>query len=167
MSSARSRIAAVSDHLLRQDNKVIIANRFRPKLPFGLNVSFTPLNPLTFLLKCASIKPNHIAIECADTGRRWTFEVSLTGILRNPLINLVFSLSFPAQKSDIKTVHWLDIGMGNESQSSSLRCSITRVAIGRQGVRLFPQYAFLRRSDTRHRGGGSYHYSCQYTTNAR
>ncbi|GAA6004491.1 hypothetical protein JCM10207_000751 [Rhodosporidiobolus poonsookiae] len=48
------------------------STRFRPALPAGLAVNHTPLNPLSFLLKTATIRPAHPAIEYRSL--RWSYE---------------------------------------------------------------------------------------------
>ena len=65
------RLTAINSQLAAES---VLATRFRPKLSSDLPVSFTPLNPITFLLKAASIRPNHIAISHPETGRSWTYE---------------------------------------------------------------------------------------------
>ncbi|GAA6058741.1 hypothetical protein JCM10212_003429 [Sporobolomyces blumeae] len=47
--------------------------RFRPALPAGLPVHWTPLNPISFLLKAASIRPDHPAIVHPARGVAWTY----------------------------------------------------------------------------------------------
>ncbi|GAA5827035.1 hypothetical protein JCM11251_002215 [Rhodosporidiobolus azoricus] len=42
---------------------------FRPRVPEGLPVNHTPLNPLSFLLKAAQIRPNHPAIVYPHPGQ--------------------------------------------------------------------------------------------------
>ncbi|KAM0755063.1 acetyl-CoA synthetase-like protein [Meredithblackwellia eburnea MCA 4105] len=46
---------------------------FRPRLPGGLSTSYTPLNPLTFLLKAANIRPDHPAIIHPEKNVQWTY----------------------------------------------------------------------------------------------
>lgn len=50
------------------------ATRFRPTLPAGLPVSVTPLNPISFLLKAASINPHKVALSHPETHRSWTYQ---------------------------------------------------------------------------------------------
>lgn len=48
--------------------------RFRPALPRGLAPNHSPLNPLYFLLKAASIRPHHVALKHPERRREWTYE---------------------------------------------------------------------------------------------
>jgi hypothetical protein len=50
-----------------------LATRFRPKLPPHLPASCTPLNPISFLLKAATIRPDHIALVHPEKRLQWTF----------------------------------------------------------------------------------------------
>ncbi|GAA5909022.1 uncharacterized protein JCM6883_002582 [Sporobolomyces salmoneus] len=54
--------------------------RFRPSLPPNLPINFTPLNPISFLLKAAQIRPDHVAIShparnLTYTYREWALRV--------------------------------------------------------------------------------------------
>lgn len=71
-STAAARTQQISAQLVPASN--VLATRFRPTLPAGLAVNFTPLNPVAFLLKAASIRPAHPGLEHPETGRSWTFE---------------------------------------------------------------------------------------------
>lgn len=67
------RLQQVSNHLSSSSSpKPVHAHRFRPALPKGLPVNHTPLNPVSFLLKAASIRPYHPAIVYGE--KIWTFE---------------------------------------------------------------------------------------------
>lgn len=46
---------------------------FRPKLKKGTPVHLTPLNPVSFLLRCAAIRPNHVGLTHPEKGLSWTF----------------------------------------------------------------------------------------------
>lgn len=76
MSQPSDRLAQVTHHLAPLPTKVL-ATSFRPLLPAGLSPSYTPLNPIAFLLKAASIRPNHIALRhptpARGAGRLWTY----------------------------------------------------------------------------------------------
>ena len=45
----------------------------RPLLAPSLSTSYTPLNPLAFLLKAASIRPSHVAISHPEANVQWTY----------------------------------------------------------------------------------------------
>lgn len=53
MSNPAKRLEAISNQLTATSSKPL-ATRFRPALPAGLHPAFTPLNPLTFLLKVSA-----------------------------------------------------------------------------------------------------------------
>lgn len=65
-SKPLQRLNQVASHLGKRDpsraDRPHHSARFRPILPSGLPVNFTPLNPLSFLLKAAAIRPDHTAI---------------------------------------------------------------------------------------------------------
>jgi hypothetical protein len=48
-------------------------NKFEPGLPAGLPVNHTPLNPVSFLLRSATIRPNRVALQHHDLGVQWTY----------------------------------------------------------------------------------------------
>lgn len=68
----KERLEQVSGHLTGSHK--VHGARFRPLLPAGLPAHFTPLNPVAFLLKAASIRPNHPAIVHPEKGLSWTYE---------------------------------------------------------------------------------------------
>lgn len=47
--------------------------KFAPGLPKGLNINQTPLNPLSFLLRSAYIRPQRIALKHPAIGVEWTY----------------------------------------------------------------------------------------------
>lgn len=72
-SNAQARLSQVSGHLSNSAEEQPLATRFRPALPPGLPVSYTPLNPVTFLLRAAQVRPNHTAIVHPEKGLSWTY----------------------------------------------------------------------------------------------
>ncbi|BGP28698.1 hypothetical protein JCM10296v2_000434 [Rhodotorula toruloides] len=70
------RLEQVANHLSASSSssspKPVHAHRFRLAIPKGLPVNHTPLNPVSFLLKAASIRPGHPAIVYGP--RVWNFE---------------------------------------------------------------------------------------------
>lgn len=70
-STPTARLGQVSGHLAASEQP--LATRFRPKLPPGLHPSFTPLNPVTFLLKAATIRPHHVALTHPEKGLSYTY----------------------------------------------------------------------------------------------
>ncbi|GAA5919156.1 hypothetical protein JCM1841_002476 [Sporobolomyces salmonicolor] len=50
------------------------ATRFRPALPAGLPIHWTPLSPISFLLKAAQIRPLHVALTHPRRGVEWTYQ---------------------------------------------------------------------------------------------
>ncbi|GAA6022650.1 hypothetical protein JCM11491_001152 [Sporobolomyces phaffii] len=81
VSQPVQRLEQVTSHLAARDsNSSPHASRFRPSLPDGLPINYTPLNPLGFLLKAASIRPDHVAIlhparDLEFTYREWALRV--------------------------------------------------------------------------------------------
>jgi hypothetical protein len=71
--SPATRLGQVTGHLTAQPRPKVLANSFRPKLPAGLPPSYTPLNPLSFLLKAASIRPDHPALLHPAKSLSYTF----------------------------------------------------------------------------------------------
>lgn len=47
--------------------------KFAAKLPKGLPVHITPLNPINFLLRSAFIRPHRIALKHPAIGVEWTY----------------------------------------------------------------------------------------------
>ncbi|BGP12613.1 hypothetical protein JCM10213_008749 [Rhodosporidiobolus nylandii] len=71
-SQAASRVSLVQQHLSPPSHiSPPPSTRFRPLLPPDLPVSHTPLNPLSFLLKAASIRPDHPALVYRE--KSWSF----------------------------------------------------------------------------------------------
>ncbi|GAA6052555.1 hypothetical protein NBRC10513_003352 [Rhodotorula toruloides] len=70
------RLSNIAGHLGASSStsspKPVHAHRFRPAIPKGLPVNHTPLNPVSFLLKAASIRPRYPAIVYGD--KVWNFE---------------------------------------------------------------------------------------------
>lgn len=48
-------------------------HRFQPALPAGLKVSHTPLNPVSFLLRSATVRPDRTAIIHPAKDASWTY----------------------------------------------------------------------------------------------
>ena len=55
--------------------------QFLPSLPKGLKVNHTPLNPVSFLLRSATIRPNRIAVQHPAKGVSWTYSEWSVGML--------------------------------------------------------------------------------------
>lgn len=49
------------------------ALKFQAKLPKGLPVHITPLNPVNFLLRSAFIRPHRVALKHPAIGVEWTY----------------------------------------------------------------------------------------------
>ncbi|GAA6039030.1 hypothetical protein JCM8097_000162 [Rhodosporidiobolus ruineniae] len=84
-TQAAERLSQVQQQLAhssppRPDN----SSRFRPALPACLPVSYTPLNPLSFLLKAASIRPSHPALVYhhphLDRAFEWSYSAWATRV---------------------------------------------------------------------------------------
>lgn len=73
-ASAASRLQHISKQL---DGKKTFFNpnrlKFTAALPKGLAVNNTPLNPLSFLLRSAYIRPQRIAMKHPAIGGEWTY----------------------------------------------------------------------------------------------
>ncbi|GAA5961273.1 hypothetical protein JCM3765_002894 [Sporobolomyces pararoseus] len=74
------RLNQVASHLEPSPASPPHFQRFRPSLPPNLPINYTPLNPLSFLLKAASIRPDHTAIlhparNLKFTYREWALRV--------------------------------------------------------------------------------------------
>ncbi|GAA5848375.1 hypothetical protein JCM3766R1_002327 [Sporobolomyces carnicolor] len=67
------RLAQVQSHLEVRSQAPPHSARFVPALPKGLAVNFTPLNPVSFLLKAALIRPDHPAIVHPARNVQFTF----------------------------------------------------------------------------------------------
>lgn len=75
-TTAGDRLKQVANHLKPAEAVPSVkahGARFRPTLPDGLPVSYTPLNPVTFLLKAALIKPHHLAVVHPEKGLSWNY----------------------------------------------------------------------------------------------
>lgn len=48
-------------------------HRFQPALPAGLKVNHTPLNPVSFLLRSATIRPDRTAVIHPARNVSWTY----------------------------------------------------------------------------------------------
>lgn len=47
--------------------------KFQARLPAGLPVHITPLNPVNFLLRSAFIRPHRVALKHPAIGVEWTY----------------------------------------------------------------------------------------------
>lgn len=48
-------------------------NKFQPTPPKGAPVHITPLNPVSFLLRAATIRPDRIAMKHPAIDAQWTY----------------------------------------------------------------------------------------------
>jgi len=48
--------------------------KFQPTLPPGLAVNHTPLNPVNFLLRSATVRPKRVAVIHPAKNAKWTYE---------------------------------------------------------------------------------------------
>ncbi|SCZ90923.1 BZ3500_MvSof-1268-A1-R1_Chr1-3g02386 [Microbotryum saponariae] len=78
MSAPQRRLQQVRSHFDGGSNggdsaSTSLARRYKPKLPAGLLVHKTPLNPVVFLLKAAMVRPHHLAQSHPEKGFSFTF----------------------------------------------------------------------------------------------
>lgn len=75
---------------------------FQAGIPKGLPVHYTPLNPVSFLLRSATVRPNRVAMVHPAKNASWTYAEWSVKLYKSPSVqpNLMLTSKFPFSTFD-------------------------------------------------------------------